>query len=50
MIGETIYPDKILTKEEMKNKENITRIQEVVNKRIHELEELSKKYVKKSKN
>lgn len=50
MIGETIYPDKILTKEEMKNKENIARIQEVLNKRIYELEELSKKYVKKSKN
>ena len=50
MIGETIYPDKILTCEEMKNKENVTKIQEVLNKRILELEELSKKYSKKSKN
>ena len=50
MIGETIYPDKILTCEEMKNKENVTKIQEVLNKRILELEELSKMYSKKSKN
>ena len=49
MIGETIYPDKILTPEEMKNKENVVKIQDVLNKRILELENEAKKYARKSK-
>ena len=49
MIGETIYPDKILSKEEMKNKENVVKIQDVLNKRILELENEAKKYARKSK-
>jgi len=49
MIGETIYPDKILTSEEMKNKENVVKIQEVLNKRILELENEAQKYARKSK-
>lgn len=49
MIGETIYPDKILTSEEMKNKENVVKIQEVLNQRILELENEAQKYARKSK-
>ena len=49
MIGETIYPDKILTSEEMKNKENVVKIQEVLNQRILELETEAQKYARKSK-
>ena len=49
MIGETIYPDKILTKEEMKDKANIAKIQEVLNKRIMELEIEAQKYSRKNK-
>ena len=50
MIGETIYPDKILTKEELKDKANVVKIQEVLNKRILELENEAKKYARKKKN
>ena len=46
MIGETIYPDKILTKEEMKDKANIAKIQDVLNERIFELEKEAQKYSK----
>ena len=49
MIGETIYPDKILTKEEMKDKTNVAKIQEVLNKRIMELEAEAQKYSRKNK-
>ena len=49
MIGETIYPDKILTKEEMKDKANVVKIQEVLNQRISELEIEAQKYSKKHK-
>ena len=49
MIGETIYPDKILTPEELKNKENVVKIQDVLNKRILELENEAQKYARKSK-
>ena len=49
MIGKTIYPDQILTKEEMKDKANVTKIQAVLNERISELENEAKKYARKSK-
>lgn len=49
MIGETIYPDKILTKEELKDKANVVKIQEVLNKRINELEVEAQKYSRKAK-
>ena len=49
MIGETIYPDQILTKEEMKDKANIAKIQDVLNKRIYELEIEAQKYSKKAR-
>ena len=49
VIGKTIYPDQILTKEEMKNKENIVKIQAVLNERILECENEAQKYVKNSK-
>ena len=49
MIGETIYPGKILTPEEMKNKENVVKIQDVLNKRILDLENEAQKYARKSK-
>ena len=49
MIGETIYPDKILTKDEMKDKANITKIQDVLNERILELEIEAQKYSRKNK-
>ena len=49
MIGETIYPDKILTPEELKNKENVVKIQDVLNKRILELENEAQEYARKSK-
>lgn len=50
VIDEPIYPDQILTLEEMKNKENVAKIQEVLSKRILMLENEAQKYVKKSKN
>ena len=50
VIGETIYPDKILTREEMKIKDNVVKIQEVLSKRIIELENEAQKYAKKTKN
>lgn len=50
MIGETIYPDKILNKEELKDKANVVKIQEVLNKRILELENEAKKYARKKNN
>ena len=50
MIGKTIYPDQILTKEEMKDKANVTKIQEVLNKEIYELEIEAQKYSRKNKN
>ena len=49
MIGETIYPDKILTKEEMKDKANVTKIQAVLSERISALEIEAQKYSRKSK-
>ena len=49
-IGETIYPDKILTPEEMKNKASIVKIQAVLNERIKLLENEAQKYAKKQKN
>ena len=49
MIGETIYPDKILTNEELKDKANVVKIQEVLNKRINELEIEAQKYSRKAK-
>ena len=49
MIGETIYPDKILTNEELKDKANVVKIQEVLNKRINELEVEAQKYSRKAK-
>ena len=49
MIGETIYPDKILSKEEMKDKANVAKIQAVLNERITLLENEAKKYSRKSK-
>lgn len=49
MIGETIYPDKILTKEEMKDRANVVKIQEVLNERILELENEAQKYSRKTK-
>ncbi len=49
MIGETIYPDKILSKEEMKDKANVAKIQAVLNERIALLENEAKKYSRKSK-
>lgn len=44
MIGKPIYPDQILSKEELKNKENIAVIQGVLNDQISMLENESKKY------
>lgn len=49
MIGETIYPDKILSKEEMKDKANVSKIQDVLNKRIYELENEARKYSRSNK-
>ena len=49
-IGETIYPDKILTPEEMKNKASIAKIQTVLNERIQLLEKEAQKYARKQKN
>ena len=50
VIGETIYPDKILTPEEMKNKASVVKLQAVLNERIQLLESEAQKYVKKAKN
>ena len=49
MIGETIYPDQILTKEEMKDKASIGKLQDVLNKRIYELEMEAQKYSSKNR-
>lgn len=49
MIGETIYPDKLFTAEEMKNKETIHRYTMIIYDRMKELYDASQKYVKKSK-
>lgn len=49
MIGKTIYPDQILTEEEMKNKDNVVEIQKVLSERILELENEAQKYARKSK-
>lgn len=49
MIGETIYPDQILTEEEMKSKENVVKIQKVLSERIMMLDKEAQKYVRKSK-
>lgn len=49
MIAEPIYPDKLFTKEEMKKKETIEAINNIIAAKIEELQKAGEKYLKKSK-
>lgn len=50
MIGETIYPDKLFNPEQMKNKESISLLTNILKERFSELKNAGQKYIKSTKN
>jgi 1-acyl-sn-glycerol-3-phosphate acyltransferase len=50
MIGKTIYPHQLFSKEELKNKETITKLTAIIKERYFALKNDGEKYLKKTKN